>query len=62
MLKYYSTLNKSFYDTEFEAQIAEDSYIAKHFDELEMRAAEKRRKLNSMFKSDIVKREDSTRK
>ena len=45
MIKYYSTLTDILYDKESEAQTAEDLYVEKYFQDLDLRAAEKRRKL-----------------
>ena len=45
MIKYYSTLTDTLHDKESEAQKAEDRSVEKYFEELDLRAAEKRRKL-----------------
>lgn len=43
MLKYYSTLNENMYDSEEEAQKAEDRYVQEYFEEMDKRLARKQR-------------------
>lgn len=45
MIRYYSTLTDTLHDKKKDAKKAEDEYIEKYFEELDLRAAEKRRKL-----------------
>lgn len=45
---YYSTLNNKIYDNKYDAEKAEDEYVENYFNELNKRAAIKRRKMRSM--------------
>ena len=51
MIKYYSTLNNKLYESEYDAQKAEDEYVKKYFEELDLEAAKKRRKLKHIVDS-----------
>lgn len=48
MIKYYSTLTKTSYEFEKDAQKAEDKYVEEYFKEMDERAACKRRKLKNL--------------
>jgi hypothetical protein len=48
MIKYYSTLTKTFHKFEVDAQKAEDKYIEEYFKDMGKRAAAKRRKLRNI--------------
>ena len=55
MIKYYSTLNKQLYESEYAAQKAEDEYVENYFKEMDLKAAAKRRKMKHIVDSNIPK-------
>lgn len=50
---YYSTLNDKLYATRYDAEKAEDEYVENYFEELDRKAAIKRRKLKNITKDDL---------
>lgn len=50
---YYSTLNDKLYSTRYDAEKAEDEYVENYFEELDRRAAIKRRKLKNITRDDL---------
>lgn len=49
---YYSTLSNTLHDSKTDAQQAEDEYVKKYFDDLEDRAAIRRRQLRKLIRKD----------